>query len=701
MTIRKVVGLDFETYGSRDLTIVGLDNYLSDENFTPLIAAVVSDAGPPQIFDFVRDYEVSVEQLRKALDGCLIVAHNAAFEMGILKRIGIDIPSKMFVDSAVISRGYGSTSALANAAPQLLQSEKLASGSKLIKMFSVPGEHQSEDQLRFNPLQKEENLSDWKEFIRYCILDAQLGLSLYDKYVNNLSDRELKYFHLTHEMNERGWPVDLPAVREMKRKYEANKAAAEDTFRQSCDEWELNFGSSMQLKKWCEERGIRAKSFDEKNVQQLLKRIAKRIESDPNNTSQKFLNYREVLLMLETKQALGGSSLKKLDTILEMVSEDGRLRNQYMHAGAGQTMRTSGRGVQMQNLKRLGAEPADMASLHDPEVEWSNDELAENLRQVFTSSHQNGALIVGDFSSVESRGLAWLAGAEWKLDKYKKGLDMYKVMAADIFGIPYDHVLKSQRTFGKVGELSCGYGAGGPAVQSFAEGMGVDLTPTVAANLVKDWRSLNVEVVQLWKQLDDMLQALVDSGQSTIMQEQALLDGHSLIITRVPAPASLTHQRGERMYSLEVEIKLQSVVMMKRVFHGVHLKGRDIRFFKPSQRKTGQLWTDEYVDQKTGLTRHYSVYGGKLAGILTQSWCREIFFQRLEAVSWWVNGVSNVEVIGQFHDEIVLDWVPSDERDAVVLEAATSMMRTLMSSTRDMPSFPLAAEVYSDYRYIK
>src|SRR5690606_10264330 len=117
----------------------------------------------------------------------------------------------------------------------------------------------------------------------------------------------------------------------------------------------------------------------------------------------KLRSLEEVKALLETKQEIGGSTLSKLPKILDLVSEDGRLRDQYMHVGAGQTFRTTGRGVQMQNLKKLDADIKDMSTLYDFEVEWSNGDMAGQLRQVFTASHEDGKIIVGDFSAVESR----------------------------------------------------------------------------------------------------------------------------------------------------------------------------------------------------------------------------------------------------------------------------------------------------------
>src|SRR5690606_32660614 len=142
--------------------------------------------------------------------------------------------------------------------------------------------------------------------------------------------------------------------------------------------------------------------------------------------------------------------------------------------------------------------------------------LAENIRQVFTSEHPDGRIIVGDFSSVESRGLAWLAGEQWKLDAYASGRDMYKVLASKIYNVYYDDVLKSQRQVGKVGELSCGYQAGAGAVNSFAENMGVEFSDGEATQLVKDWREANPHIVDLWERLDRLLNDALDSPTGVV-----------------------------------------------------------------------------------------------------------------------------------------------------------------------------------------
>lgn len=386
-----------------------------------------------------------------------------------------------------------------------------------------------------------------------------------------------------------------------------------------------------------------------------------------------------------------------------------RVKDQYVHCGAGQTLRTSGRSVQMQNLKRLKT-ILDMDELLDPAISWDNTMMAENMRQVFTSSDEGGRLIVGDFSSIESRGLSYLAGEAWKQNAYHRGEDLYKVLAGKIYGKLPGNVTKTERQTGKVGELSCGYGAGPDAVIGFAAGMGIEMTEGEAGQLVMDWRNANPRTVEFWSVLDAMLRKVVVNGSG---YEQWHLDvGLVIEMTAKPVPSSLSAQwrnGSGRVPLTSVSLQLkdgQGVCIMKRMFHGCHSAGRNIRYFKPSDRKTGDLWKQGYTDPKTKQYRMYELYGGKLAGILTQSFCREIFFKQLSRVHQWTRShPEQVSVVGQFHDEIVLDWVPpraGQQRPAVFRAEAETVLTELMTqSIPGLPAFPLAAEVKSAYRYIK
>ena len=693
------IGLDFETYGEVDLPTHGLQRYVSSTHFQPLIAAVVAFDGlliEHSVYDFtdLSTYDHVRESFAQALDDQIIVAHNAGFEQAVLARMGIIVPSERFIDSAVIARAMGAAGKLEAAAPQLLGIDKMASGWELIKLFSLPGEYQKFSP-GFNRLIVDEHSEEWDEFARYCILDAELSLSIARDYLDRFSPREQANTAVTMDMNNTGWHVDVDLVRNMQLRYLTNVANAESEFREECDAADLNLNSSVQLKEWCAARGVRTTSFDEAHVEKLLKSIQAKLDKGVADEDKR-IKYLDVRQLLWTKQMMGGSSLKKLQTILDTIGTDGRLHDQYLHIGAGATYRTTGRGVQMQNLKRLNGEGDDMSELWVEEVEWDNSKLASNLRQVFTATDPAGFLIVGDFSSVESRGLAWQAGEQWKIDAYFAGKDLYKVQAGRIFGKHYAHITKPERQIGKVGELACGYGAGADAVRDFAAKMGVVMSDSEAAKLVLDWRWANPEIVGYWRSLDDAMHDALDLG---VVSRVPLPHGFVKIFT-VSAPQSLRDQtRNPDLSSLRIQLYLHdNHIMVDRVIHGTRIVGRNIQYWKPSERKTGDLWTDTWMNPKTKRQQPFTVYGGKLSGLLTQSLCREVFFDSLRDVHSRLAkfpGV-NVSLVGQFHDEIVLDWRPG----ALSLDSTKAMLNDCMSHTV-LPEFPLAAEIKHDYRYTK
>lgn len=710
-----IVGLDFETYSPVDIAKHGLYRYTEHEHFTPLIAAIKTyDTDRMSTrhiqFDFIlqdNDQSQFLEYMNKLYQSeevqpFIIAAHNADFEQEVLTKMGVDwLDPKYFIDTSILARAFGASSSLEAAAPQLLGSDKLEVGKSLIRLFSIPSKEQvKQGDLAFKPDIVRQHRSEWDQFQFYCLQDATLSTEFALKYKKSLSIREEGHAAVTSKMNQAGWFVDIQAVKQMQKLYFDNLQEIREGFIERHGPG-LNFNSFPQLKAWCEKRGVRAKSFDEKNVNKLIKALNKKL-STPLSDDQ-YMNYLDVLDMLQTKQKLGGSSLTKLQAILDMVDSTGRLKGQYLHCGAGQTWRTSGRGVQMQNLKRI-QKRRDLIELYDENAKWTNEELAENLRQVFTAEDPKGYLVVGDFSSIESRGLAWLAGAEWKLDAFRQGRDLYKVSASNIYNKAYDAIDKDERQTGKVGELSCGYGAGPDAVAAFAENMGVDMTPASAAALVRDWREINPEIVMFWEELDGMLREIMRNPLH-MYNELHLPEGYVLRMMRIDAPESLRIQTGDcDLGSLEIQIinPARTEVFMTRIFHGVHSAARNIRYWKPTKRKTGDLWSDRYIDPKTGLTRFYEIYGGKLSGILTQSLCREIFFRALKRVDiQFSNPLSPfhkaTKLVGQFHDEIVLELSSGSEPP----EFVAGLLESTMKNDPSFTTLPLEAEVNFHHRYIK
>ena len=694
------IALDFETYSDINIGKDGLDNYVNSPYFQPLIACTAQRDGGGGVhellFDFTNDPDAG-RRLRETLKGESIVAHNAAFEQSVLRRMGIEIPSAEFIDTAVLTRAHGYAGSLEASSAQALNQNKMAAGKEFIQMFCIPVKDAGN--LWFDVDLPLRHPVEWHEFAEYCALDARLSLYLAERLLDDDTLREMSYSALTMDMNQRGWYVDMDLVKEMAKRYESNSHVFLEDFRNATGARELNLNSSTQLIEWCKKRGVRTSSFDEKHVASMLRRVsAKLIRMTPDDPGYDALS--DVQHLLETKRLIGGSSLKKLDTLMRQTGADGRLRNQYLHVGAAATFRTSGRGVQLQNLKRLHGGGDDVNALNDQNVWWPNDKLSNNLRQLFRAKYPNGQLIVGDFSSVESRALAWQAGETWKVHAYSLGKDLYKVQAGMMFGVPYDDVTKEQRQIGKVGELACGYGAGPAAVRDFASKMGLDLSEEETIKLVKDWRDANSTIVQYWYKLDDAMRRAVEHGVDTRVDM-----GHMRVLFEpILAPESLVQQVDDfSLMSLRFRVMITDAMrpLFTRVIHGTYLDGKQVHYWKPSERKTGDLWTNKYTDPKTKKTRYYSVYGGKLAGLLTQSLCREIFFRSLSKLETRLASWSNARIIGQFHDEIVVEWDgPATSVEEISYAEVISMVKETMSET-PLEGFPLAAEVNSAYRYIK
>jgi len=682
MNYNDLIGLDFETYASVSLPDVGLARYVNDPYFMPTLASVDTAHGSYTI-EFPLETDKKRRLLKDMVSGSAIVsAHNAGFERAVLDKMDIHIP---VIDSAVVAAVAGADRHLAGAAQQLMQIGKLDEDRSLLNLFAKRQKDQVSPE--FDRSLVIDNPGLWQQYKAYCERDAKLSREIIIDWHgdDDLFEREMRYARITLDMNEVGWPVDIASVEAMRKRYLANLEQLELDFARDFDPL-LNLASHVQVKKWCADRGVHSRSFDKQHVEQLINRLEKAPRA---NRSHK---HYEVLCLLKTKQALGGSSLKKLDTILA-TAHNGRVYDQYVHAGAPQSLRTSGRSIQMQNLPRLEHERF-MGDLFLPGSTWTNDELSGNLRKVFTSSDPQGALIVADFASIESRALAYMAGETWKIAAYSNGLDVYKAQAQKIYRIAdYSAVTKEQRTTGKVGELSCGYGAGPVAVKDFAAKMHVEMTEGEAGALVSDWRAVNTKTVEFWAALGDALDKAVTTGHTASVRA-----AHGITINFVPTkmPKSLEDQMAAAQ-SIEMCVWKNGQRVLTRVFHGCYYRGRNIGYHKPSTLKGGRPWKTKYIDPKTKRPRFYELYGGKLAGILTQSLCREIFFEALEEISIQLDGFDNATLVGQFHDEVVVDWVPG----RMSMIQVYNILRDTMSTSVTHPGLPMGVEVKHDYRYTK
>lgn len=708
-----VYGLDFETFSEVNLPLYGADNYRRHESFEPLCATLVYPDGVKKRYNFVEDHEqmaVLLNDLEEAAEqNAQVACHNVGFERGVIDWMtqGQWTNMALFVDSAVMARMLGAGSRLAVASRQLTNAHKMEAGSNLMALFCWPHDDYVKPDWEYI---QEHYAEEWEEFFLYCDVDAEGSKEIVDYGIELLTDlcaediwpRECELELLTYQQNRYGWKVDTESLEWMAKRSWANSEIAKAQFIASVGK-ELNFKSPQQLKKFAEERGVKYTSLDKYHAPIVYEEVVELFEQeqDPEQKEQ----YREVMTMLEIKLEIGGSTLTKIPTIQNRVDDKDVVHDVYVHSGAGQSFRTTSLGVQMQNLAKLSGEIRDLETLKDYSAEWSNTDMASQFRQVFTAHDPEGELIVGDFSAVESRGLAFLAGEQWKLDAYEKKMDVYKVLVTKYNNISYEEVTTEMRPKGKYTELSCGYQAGGKAVKDLMLKYGFRMQLEETTEWVTDWRAANPAVTQLWKDLDDLLKRVVASRT-----ERTIQIANGLQVRMIPFQLPTVARIQPNSTSLCVQVlDSKSTPLVVRFIHGAYILDKGVAYYKASESLGLErpLWSNvnETATQKANKGRKKgtnkkivlnTIFGGKLTGILVQSFCRELFFDSLALLSERLEEVDNVNIVGQFHDEIVVDWRPGSWS----LEKAMEVMEEAMS-TCNIEGFPLVADIKHAYRYIK
>ena len=686
------VGVDFETNSNVPLKDAGLGPYSRDNDLQVLMLGVAIRDNDGTLISTAFTIEDALEMAVWAhhyaslKDLPLTYAHNSGFEMAMFSHF-VNRSIKIR-DTAVLARIFGANNHLKWAGPQLIGKDKLTTGEEFINVF-CKGNPRLVDQAFI-----EEHRALWDDGKMYCAVDAEVCLEIAEQY-DCLETSEWDNFFLTNRMNQRGWHVDMPLVEAMMMVRDANTEDLEAKWR---EDWHpmndkgkpLNLGSPVQVKKYIESLGYTTKSTDKVAMKRLRGRANLRYNSS-SATSEDF----EMLALIGVKQARGGSSLTKLETIQRQVCEDGRLRHQYAHCGAGQSWRTSGIGVQMQNLPRLGE------TLHQMELGvtgLSNTELIENFRQVFLADAADRVLLVSDLSSIEARVLAWIAWEEWKLKAIKEGRDLYKMLAVDIFAKTYDEITKTQRASGKVGELGGGYGMGGKALKDFAEKMGIELTLDECYAIITAYRGKNLRIKQLWYDLNNAMLAALQGGftnDHSVKVGPPSMDYHVDFSTLPEGEPIERIMAGTKM--LEMSFWNGNVKLFWRVWRGCYVTtgqyGPEVVYHKsPISPNHSKLWSDHTVDEETQARYTNKLYGGKLTGVLVQSFARELFFNHLKEID---QHLENGEyMVGQFHDEVVIDTSMSQ------LEDTERMVAHVMSNS-PFPLLPVGCDVKHAYRYTK
>ena len=495
------IHLDFETYSSVDLAKSGVYAYTEAPDFEILLCSFSIDDAPVKVADFhANGVYYTLKEAFSNPEKYIFHAHNANFERQCLKAIGYDIPVDRFECSMVKCAYAGLPLGLDQVAKALnLDNKKDSKGRELIRFFTMPCKPTKANGMKTRNMPADYP-EKYKQFAEYCRQDTVVEMELskkLDSFVIPAFERDM--WVLDQKINDKGVRADLRLT--------CNAIEIADDFvhnrkKRSTELTGLgNANSVPQLKKWVEEKiGEELEKLDKKQVSELLD------NSDCGD---------EVREVLENRQALGKTSIKKYQAIVNAINDDGRVRGLFQHYGANRTGRWAGRIVQLQNLPRnkFGGLNLDLARNavynNAPDLlelmfkESIPNILSQLIRTAFIPADDH-TFVISDFSAIEARVTAWLAGEQWRLDVFNSHGKIYEASASRMFHIPIEEITKGSvyRDKGKVAELALGYQGGvGALIQMGGADMG--LSEAEMKNIVTVWRKASPNIVKMWSDIED------------------------------------------------------------------------------------------------------------------------------------------------------------------------------------------------------
>lgn len=650
------LNVDIETFSSVDLKKAGLYKYVQSPDFQILLFAYSWDNGPVQIIDLAQGESMPTEIVQALTDKNVIKhAYNAAFEWYCLNKFFYS-PLEQWQCTMVHGLYCGYTAGLAATAVALGLPEdkrKMGIGSALIRTFCVPAKPTKTNGNRTRTLPHHEP-EKWNLFKEYCRQDVVTEMEIERRLsAFPVPEQEWRLWRLDQEINAYGVAVDMHIV-------EGALHINEITTAELMDEAITLSGlenpkSVKQLTKWLnEEIGEEVENLQKGAVSKLIDSLddgkAKRV--------------------LEIRQELAKTSIKKYQAMKDAVGADERVRGLLQFYGANRTGRWAGRLVQVQNLPRNHIEALSLArelvgskKIDALRLIYGNvpDTLSQLIRTAFVPSPGN-VFVVSDFNAIEARVIAWLAGEQWRIDVFNSHGKIYEASASQMFGVPIEQIGKGSdlRQKGKVAELALGY-QGGPGALISMGAIDMGLTEDELPEIVRRWRLANKRIVDLWYSMENAALEVMRTGQPVGIK--------GLILAR------------ESHYGTQQDFLTITLPSGRKLFYTKpFLKENDfgkeaIHYYSVNQ--TNRKW------EITGT------YGGKLVENIVQAISRDCLAESLIKLS-----AQGYHTAMHVHDEVVLD-VP---REFANLDHVTSIMGQLIEWA---PGLPLkAAGFITDY-YMK
>lgn len=647
----KLLSIDIETYSSVDLIKSGVYAYCESEDFEILLFAYAVDDDEVQIVDLATGEKIPADILTAMTDPNVVkTAYNANFERTCLaKYFHAPMPPEQWRCSSVHALMLGLPGYLDGVATCLrLKEQKLKEGKVLIRFFSLPCKPTKVNEGRTRNL-PEHDPEKWNTFKDYCKQDVEVERQIRKKLETfPIPKVEQQLWELDQKINDGGVLTDSTLVENA---IQADKAFQDELLGEALHLTGLeNPNSPAQLKKWLLTYGIEVDSLAKKNVEALMDEV-----DNP-----------EVKRLLELRQAMSKTSVKKYEAMKRSVCPDQRIRGMLQFYGANRTGRWAGRLVQIHNLPRNSLKDLGLArnllksgNYEVLELLFDNvpDVLSQLIRTAFIPS-KGHRFIVTDFSAIEARVIAWLAGERWRMDVFQSHGKIYEASAAQMFKVPIETIDKGSplRQKGKIAELALGYGgAKGALMQMGAIEMG--LTEGELPDLVSAWREANPNIVKLWWGIEAA--AIKAVKEKVVVKKQYGLTFHfqkGILFITLPSGRSLAYVRPKI--------------------------GLDERFGK-------EQLTYEGTEQGTKQWGRIPTYGGKLTENIIQAIARDclaVALLRLDDAGYRINF--------HVHDEVVLD-VPNGTGSMEEVEEV--MGRPIEWA----PGLPLGADSFETLYYMK
>lgn len=631
----KEMSIDLETFSDIDISKSGVYKYAESDHFEILLFGVSIDGGPVQVYDLACGDQIPDEILSALTDESVTKwAFNASFERiclsNWLKRshpeyfLGYSIPEdpagqylnpESWKCTMIWSAYMGLPLSLEGVGAVLkLQNQKLKEGKDLIRYFCSPCRPTKANGGRTRNLPQHDS-EKWMRFKEYNLRDVEVEMAIQKRLAKYpVPDFIWDEYHLDQEINDRGIALDMNVVRNAI-SFDGRSRETLTATMQAITGLE-NPNSVQQMKEWLAKHGVEAEALDKKAVNELIR-------NSDNQT---------VRTALMLRQQLAKSSVKKYQAMQNAVCRDGRAHGMFQFYGANRSGRWAGRLIQLQNLPQNHLPDLEQARQYVMDGDYDMLELlydfvptvlSELIRTAFIPRH-GYKFVVSDFSAIEARVLAHLAGETWRSRVFAEGKDIYCASASQMFGVPVEkHGINGHlRQKGKIAELALGYGGSIGALKSMGA-LDMGLSEEELQPLVNSWRASNPMITAFWWDVDRAVKTAITQRIPTEVRSIRFFYKSGMLFIQLPS-------------------------------------GRRLSYVKP-RIGINQFGGESVTYEGVGTTKKWErieSYGPKFVENIVQAISRDILCNAMKTLR-------HCFIVGHVHDELIIECAPGVDLKAV------------------------------------